>query len=53
LRLVTTLAPEQRVTLAVPQADNEHAVEAHFVCHGERVDVDATSVVRRPKTPTD
>jgi hypothetical protein len=53
LRVVTTLAPEQRVTLAVPQADNEHAVEAHFVRHGEMVNVDATSLARRPGAPTD
>lgn len=53
LRFVTTLAPEQQVTLAVPQADGENAVEVNFVRHGERVDVHATSLARRPETPSD
>jgi hypothetical protein len=53
LRFVTTLAPEQQVTLAVPQPDGEHAVEVHFVRHGERVDVEAPSLVQHPRAPTD
>jgi hypothetical protein len=53
LRFVTTLAPEQQVTLAVPQPDGERAVEVHFVRHGERVDVQAPSLARQPGAPSD
>jgi hypothetical protein len=44
LRFVTTLAPEQRVTLSVPRSAGEPAVDVHFVRHGERIDVTATGV---------
>jgi hypothetical protein len=53
LRFVTTLAPEQQMTLAVPQPDGEHAVEVHFVRHGERIDVQAPGPVRPARAPTD
>jgi hypothetical protein len=44
LRFVTTLAPEQRVTLSVPRSAGEPAVDVHFVRHGERIDVTAAGV---------
>jgi hypothetical protein len=39
LRFVTTLAPEQAVTLSVPRHAGEPSFDVHFVRHGEHIEV--------------
>lgn len=53
MRFITTLGPEQQVTLAVPQADGEHEAEVNFVRHGDRVEMLATTLTRDPGAPSD
>jgi hypothetical protein len=53
LRFVTTLAPEQQVTLSVPRGAGEPAVDVHFTRHGERIEVKATGVAPRVEAEGD
>lgn len=41
VRFVTTLAPEQAVTLSVPRSAGEPSFDVHFVRHGEHIEVKA------------
>jgi hypothetical protein len=50
VRFVTTLAPDQRVTLSVPRGAGEPAVDVHFTRHGEKIEVNAAGAAPHLET---
>jgi hypothetical protein len=46
-RVVTTLAPEQAVTLSVPRGAGEPSVDVRFVRNGEGIEMNAAGVAPR------